>query len=81
MVSTTATRGNSRVISDGEAKLVNERLKLAAARGFAVDNDTLRHVLSRIAGDGRKGWKNNLPSEDAIRAYRASYRDISFKKI
>ena len=38
--------------------------------------------MARIANDGgRNGWRNQVPSNDAIRALRARRRDITYRKI
>lgn len=81
LIGTQIFAGRQSVIRESEATLINNRLKLAAQRGFAVDIDSFRHILSRIAADGRQGYSNQLPSDEAIRTYRAHNRDISYKKI
>lgn len=78
MPSTKERRGWKPAISDSESTMVNERLKFAASRGFAVDIDIFWNALSSIAAGSRKGWKNVMPSDDAIRSYRARNCDISY---
>lgn len=81
MTSTKTRAGRPTVISTDEAAMINERLKLAAKRGFAVDNHTFKHVLSRVAADGRKGYQRGVPSDEAVRTYRAHNRDITYRRI
>lgn len=50
-------------------------------RWFAVDDPTLRHLLSRFATDGRNGYKNDVPSNDAVFMYRAQHSDIFYRRI
>ncbi len=35
--------------------------------------------MSQIASDGRPIWKDGVPSEDAIRAFRARHREITIR--
>lgn len=48
--------------------------------GFAIDVAGLRHIMSRVAADGRDEFKNRIPSEDVIRLFGAMHRDINIKK-
>jgi len=59
LISATFDRGVRPVISDHEALLINS-LKVAAKRDFSVYVETFKHVLSLVAADGSKGWKNDL---------------------
>ncbi len=47
--------------------------------GLAVGKDTLKSSMSQIASDGRPICKDGVLSEDAIRAFRARNREITFK--
>lgn len=49
-----------------EAQLINKTIEVAAVCGFAVDNISLRHVISRVAADGRNGCIKDVPSNDAV---------------
>ena len=51
------SRGRPAVLSHGEERMIVERLKFAASRGSAIDADGIKHIMSRIASDGRKNWK------------------------
>lgn len=73
--------GSKHVVNDEEANVINERLKIVAERGFAVDAHNCKHVLSRVASDGPEGWKNKLTSDETVRTYRARYKDIAYKKV
>lgn len=81
LTSTTICAGRPRTITNEEATLLNSRLKLASKRGFAVNNSGFKHVLYRIAADGRNGYRNGIPSDAAVRTYRAHNPDITYKRI
>lgn len=53
-----------------------------ATRGFALDQNALKRVMSKVAADGRSAFrgKGGAPSDNAIRAWRARNRDITFRK-
>ncbi len=38
----------------------------AAQRGFAVDREGVKYVMSRVAADGRKGCAKHVPCDGAI---------------
>ena len=50
------------VLSTEEEAMIVERLLFAAARGFAVDVEGIRAMMTSVAANGRKGWKNGVPS-------------------
>ncbi len=75
----TYKRGSSTVLTSEEEAMLTERLIYAEKRGFAVGKDTLKSFMSQIASGGRPSWKDRVPSEDAIRAFRARHREITFK--
>ncbi len=60
--------------------MIAERPIFAGKRGFAVGKDTLKSLMSQIASDGRPMWKNGIPLDDNIRAFRARHREITFRK-
>lgn len=64
-----------------ECAMIKIRLITAAKSGFAVDQYTFKHVLYRIASDGRKGFKSGLRNDVFLRIYRALNRGICFKRI
>ena len=72
--------GRKTVLSEEEERMIVNRLCFAAGRGLAVDHDGIKRIMARVAWDGRRGWRNNLPSDDAVRASRARHRDITFRK-
>lgn len=37
--------------------------------------------MARIAADGRRGWKNGIRSDDAVRSFRSRHREITYKKV
>ncbi len=75
----TYKRGASTVLTSEEEAMLTERLFYAGKRGFAVGKDTLKSLMSQIASDGRSSWKDGVPSEGAIRAFRARHRETTFK--
>lgn len=72
-------RGRGTVLTREEEKMIVDRLVFAAQRGFAVGVAGLKYVMSQIAADGRPGWKRGVPSDDAIRSFRARNRDIALR--
>lgn len=64
-------RGPRTVTSEDEAKVFNDRLILATQRGFPVDEQSFRFVLGNIASEGRRGWHDMKPADDAVRSYLA----------
>lgn len=75
----TVSPGRRTVLSSTEQKMIVDRLLFGASRGFAMGVDDVRDMMSRIAADGRVGWKNGVPSPDAVRAFRARYRELTFR--
>ncbi len=75
----TYKRGASTVLTSEEQAMLTERLIYAGKRGFAVGQYTSKSMMSQIASDGRPCWKDGVPSEDAIPAFRAIHREITFK--
>ena len=61
---------------------MKDRIRYAASRGFAIDEDELRALFAVITSDGRKTYrtKNGIPSTDVIRRWRALNRDITRRK-
>eukprot|EP00171_Calliarthron_tuberculosum_P002529 IDg2529t1 len=41
---------------------------------------TVKDMMSRVAADGRPGWKNSVPSDAAVRAFRARHRELTLRK-
>lgn len=74
--------GRRRVIAKDESEMIKERIRFAASRGFAFDVDTLKGVMGEIASDGRPGFRttNGTPSDAAIRHWRATNRDTTYRK-
>ena len=68
------------VLSEEEERMIVNRLCFAAGRGFTVDHDGIRRIIAGVVFDGRRGWRNNITSDDAVRAFRALHREISFRK-
>ena len=73
--------GARRVIKADEDKIVKQRIKYTASRGFAINNYTLRAIMAPIANDGRPGFhiNDNMLSLDAVRSWRTGNRDITFR--
>ena len=72
--------GRKTVLSEEEERMIVNRLCFAAGRGFTVDHDGIRRIMARVVLDGRRGWRNNLTSDDAVRAFRALHREIASRK-
>ena len=72
-------KGKRTVLSCEEEEMIVKRLIFAAKRGFAVDVSGIKRIMMEVANDGRKGWKNAVPSDDAVRAFRARHREITFR--
>ncbi len=79
LCSFTCKRDASTVLASEEEAMSTERLIYDVNRGLAVWKDTLRSLMSQIASDGRPNWKDGVPYEDAVRAFRARHREITFK--
>lgn len=73
--------GGRPVIKPEEDKIIKQRIRYAASRGFAINHSTLRSIMERIANDGRDGFqtKNKLPSAEAVRSWRTQNRDITYR--
>lgn len=67
--------------TDEEERMIVERLCFCASRGFAITQNVLKRIMARIAADGRNGWRNGVPSDDAIRSFRSRHREITYRKI
>ena len=74
-----ATIGSGRrtVLKPDESKAINKTIISAAEKGFALDNSSLKCVLQNISADG---YATDIPSDAAIRIYRAQNRDIRYRK-
>ncbi len=71
--------GAPTILTSQEEAMIVQRLIFEAKRGFAVDKDSLKSLMSQISSDGRPTFKTGIPSDDAIRAFRASHREITFR--
>lgn len=72
--------GRKTVLSEAEQELVVSKAFQAARSGMAIDNNMMRNVQSLIANDGRKGFKKGMPSDDALRSFRARNRALTMRK-
>ena len=52
-----STRERCAVLSTEEESMIVERLLFAAARGFTVDVEGIRAMMTTVAADDRKGWE------------------------
>lgn len=71
--------GRKRVISKEEETMIVQRLMHVANRGFPVGPAVLKSIMARIAADGRTGFPNVIPSDEAIRNFRARHREITYR--
>ncbi len=79
LCSSSYKRGASTVLSSEEEAMLKERLIYAEKRGIPVGKDTWKSFMSQIPSDRRLSWKDRVPSEDAIWAFRARHREITLK--
>lgn len=77
MVDSPFSLGRRHVIFDGDACTINERIKFAGRRGFSMCMNSVKILLARDVADGIPGWQKSLPSDNAVRAYRALFRDVA----
>lgn len=49
-----------------EEKKVFQRLIFNTERRFAVDLQHIKQAMAAITNDAREGWKNGIPSDDAV---------------
>lgn len=75
------TAGRPRFISNDEAGLINDRLKLVSSREFGIEKQEVKQFLSRVSVDDWKGYKNGIPSDEAVRTHLAQNSDILYKRI
>ena len=79
LISPDTKAGKTTVLSPDEERIVVQRLKFVASRGAAVGYCSLRYMMAKIAADGRNGYKNGIPSEEALRSFRSRHRDLTFR--
>lgn len=73
--------GRKTILTEGEEEMIKREIKEAAKLGFAIENDSMRQIMGRVANDGRKeNWKNGVPSAAAIRSFRSRNRDVTFRR-
>lgn len=59
--------------------MIVERLLFAVSRDYAIEVYSLKEMKARDALDGRIGYPKELPSDDAIRAFRARHHDLTVR--
>ena len=79
LISPDTKAGRTTVLSPEEERIEVQRLKFVASRGAAVGYCSLRYMMAKIAADGRKGYKNGIPSDEALRSFRSRHRDLTFR--
>ncbi len=77
--SATCKRGATTVVTAEEEKMIAERLIFAAKRGYVAGKDSLKSIMGQIASDGRPTWRNGVSCDDAIQAFRARHRELTFR--
>ena len=70
---------NPTILTPEEEAMIVERLLFAASRGYAVDIDGIKGIMGHVTADGRPGWKNCVPSNDAVRSFRALHKEITYR--
>lgn len=73
--------GRKSVLNAEEESMIVERLRFAARRGFAVDRSGIKRIMAGIACDGRQDWRNVMPSDETVRAFRARHREITIARL
>ena len=71
--------GRESVLTAIEEKILSEQIICAASRGFSVNEDMIKTLMAKISSDGLPGWKNGIPSADAIRFFRARHRELTYR--
>lgn len=67
------------VLSEEEETMVVRKLMFAASRGCAIGYEGLRYMICMVAADGRKGHRNGVTSDDAVRSFRPRHRELTFR--
>lgn len=76
----TVCSGRKPVFSAQEEKMISERIIEFAKREFFLGVEGVKKMMSRIAPDGRKGWKNGVPSDNTARVLRSCNRELTYRK-
>ena len=79
IVSMNSRAGRKTVLSAEEEQLIVRKLLFGASRRAAVGYERLRYMMSRVAADGSKGYKNIVLSDAALRSFRARHRELTFR--
>lgn len=72
-----ARRGRRHVLTVEEESTIVQRLVHAAKEGAPVRNDALKSMMIQVASDGRPAWKNGIPSDAALRSFRARHSELT----
>lgn len=59
--------------------MISERLLYAARRGFAADTNDLKSLIAQTARLNNRPYKNDLPSDDAVRLFRSRHRELTLR--
>lgn len=71
--------GRSRILTVEEEYMISHRLVNAARRGFPMDVDNLRILVSKVVADGRK-VPLGFPTLDAGRSFRTRHYELTYRK-
>lgn len=72
--------GAPRVLTTDEERMIVERLKYSAKKGFEVVCKHPCQVMGDVANDGRdRAYKNFYPNGYSVRSFRARHRDLTFR--
>lgn len=80
IASSVRPRGATTTLTEAEEKLIVQGLLDCSARGFAADNYDLKQIAARVAKQSNKSFKNDLPSDDWTRAFRARHENLTYRK-
>lgn len=72
--------GRETLLTKEEHRMNTERCVTVAAKGYAITNSQMRSIQARVSADGRKGFQNGIPSNDAVRSFRARTPGLTYRK-
>lgn len=71
--------GRRSVLTKEEQEMIVATCERAEIVGQSTGIDTLKTLCADISGDGRKGFKKGVPSDAAIRKFRANNRALTVR--
>ena len=71
--------GRRQVLSKAEQEMIVEKCERAELSGASIGVDQVKNLFAEIAKDGRKAFKQGVPSDAAIRKFRADNRSLTVR--